>query len=159
MAVSSNFGFQNKTDSTHPVTPINLGVLDNYALVEDEPTSCVVSNTTCPIDQGELVSYKCQNVKNVSTSQDILYPGPVSAGVQYVVKVEEILSTASDTDPTFRVDVPIIAYLTIRHTKSGEVSDDVIGKVVNRLIGACQKSDGSWRFGDLMRSALKPTEN
>lgn len=156
MAITSSFGFTNKTNSTHTVTPVDIKVNTNYALVEDEPTSCVLSNKTCPIDQGELVSYKSQTVNKVSTAQDVLYPPQVQTGVQYVVKVEELLSTTSSTDPAFRVDLPIVAYLTIRHTKNGQITDDIIAEVVNRLIGACRKTDGSWRFSDLMRSALHP---
>lgn len=158
MAINSKFGFTNTSPSTQQVTPVALGITENYALVEDEPTSCVMSNVTAPIDQGELISFKCQPVKSVSTTQDILYPGKVPAGIQYVVKVEDILSTTSDTDPTFRVDTPVVAYLTVRHTKNSAVTGEMIAKVVERLIGACRKDDGSWRFDDLMRSSLRPTE-
>lgn len=158
MAINSKFGFTNTVVSEAKVSPIKLGMTTNYALTEDEPTSCVLSNVTAPIDQGELISYKCQSVKNVSTSQDILYPNKVQAGIQYVVKVEDILSTTSDTDPTFRVDTPIVAYLTIRHPKDGAITSDMIATVVARLLGACRKDDGTWRFDDLMRSSLRPTE-
>lgn len=156
MAITTNFGFTNTTASTKTVAPVDVKMKSNYALVEDEPSSCVMSNKTCPIDQGELVSYKCQTVKNVSTAQDVLYPAKVQTGIQYVIKVEDLLSVTSDTDPNFRTDLPIIAYLTIRHTKNGAITDDVVAQVVSRLLGACRKADGSWRFGDLMRSALKP---
>lgn len=159
MAIKSSFGFTNKTASQHTVTPIDMDVVTNYALIEDEPTSCVLSNKTCPIDQGELISFKCQSVKSVSTAQDNLYPATVQTGVQYVVKLEELLSLTSDTDPNFRTDLPIVAYLTIRHTKNGQITDDIIGQVVNRLIGACRRDDGTWRFDDLMRSSLKPESN
>lgn len=156
MSIVTNFGFTNNSESKSPVTPIDIGVTTNYALIEDEPTSCVLTNKTAPIDIGELLSYKCTNIKNVSTAQDVLHPAKVTAGVQYVVKLEEIASVTSDTDPSFRTDLPIVAYLTIRHPKAGEITEDMVAQTVRRLIGACRKSDGSWRFGDLMRSSLKP---
>lgn len=159
MALESAFGYTNTQASDKTIAPISLGMVSNYALVEDEPTSCVVSNTTAPLDQGELISYKCQSVKNVSTQQDILYPSSVTAGIQYVVKVEDILSTTSSTDPTFRMDTPIVAYLTFRHAKNAVITDDMITGILQRLLGACVKNDGSWRFGDLMRSSLRPTED
>lgn len=152
-----SFGFTNVTASTHVETPVAIAPVTNYALVQDEPTSVVLDNKTCPIDQGELLSFKCQNVKKVATSQDILFPAPVSTGLQYVIKLEEILSTTDTVDPSYRVDEPIVAYLTIRHPKSGNISSDTIGKVVDRLMGACRKADGSWRFNEMMRSSLKPT--
>lgn len=160
MALTTKFGYTNNDNvaTGKEVVPKKISMTSDYALTEDEPTSCVMSNTTCPIDQGELVSYKCQTVKSVSTAQDILYPGQVGVGVQYVIKVEDILTTTSSTDASFRVDDPIVAYLTIRHTKSGFITADHIAQVVCRLIGACRTPDGNWRFNDLMRSALKPTE-
>lgn len=157
MAITTTFGFSNKTAGTKPVTPTNLEVLTKYALTVDEPNQATLSNITCPSDQAELISYKCQALKSVSTSQENLYPPTVKTGVQYVIKLEELASTKSDTDPTFRVDNPVVAYLTIRHSKSSYITDAMIGEVVNRLLGACQKSDGTWRFGDLMRNSLKPT--
>lgn len=157
MAISTQFGYTNKTASTKPVTPVNIEVMTKYAPIIDEPTQSVLSNLTCPSDQAELVSYKCQTVKGVSTSQENLYPPTVKTGVQYVIKIEELASTRSDTDPTFRVDNPVVAYLTIRHSKSAYITDAMIGEVVTRLLGACQKTDGSWRFSDLMRNSLRPT--
>lgn len=156
MAITTTFGFTNTTASSKTVAPTDVKMKSNYALIEDEPNSCVMSNKTCPIDQGELVSYKCQTVKNVSTAQDVLYPAKVQTGIQYVIKVEDLLSVKSDSDPNFRTDLPIVAYLTIRHTKNGAITDDIISQVVTRLLGACRKADGTWRFGDLMRSSLKP---
>lgn len=155
----SKFGFTNVTPSVNKVTPVTLDVTSQYSLQKDEPSEVVLGNITCPIDQGELVSFKCSTVKSVSSTQDILYPSQVSTGIQYVIKLEEIVSTTSDTDPSFRVDQPLVAYLTIRHQKSGIITPEMIGTVVTRLLGACQKSDGTWRFGDLMRSALRPTVN
>lgn len=156
MAITTKFGFTNTTASSKTVVPVDVKMKSNYALTEDEPNSCVMSNKTCPIDQGELVSYKCQTVKNVSTAQDVLYPAKVQTGIQYVVKVEDLLSVTSDTDPNFRTDLPIVAYLTVRHTKNGAITDEVISQVIARLLGACRKADGTWRFSDLMRSSLKP---
>lgn len=156
MALTTKFGFTNTTASSKTVAPVDVKMKSNYALIEDEPSSCVMSNKTCPIDQGELISFKCQTVKNVSTAQDVLYPAKVQTGIQYVVKVEDLLSVTSDTDPNFRTDLPVVAYLTIRHTKNGAITDEIISQVVSRLLGACRKADGTWRFGDLMRSSLKP---
>lgn len=157
MAIESNFGFTNKTDAKSSITPTALGVVTNYALVEDEPTRCVITNKTAPVDQGERVSYSVTPLKSVSTDQDILYPARVQNAVQYQVRIEEILTDTSTTDPTFRVDQPIVAWLTIRHPMSSDITDEVLQTVLKRLLGACVKGDGSLRFSDLMRSALKPT--
>lgn len=157
MSITTTFGYTNKTASTKPVTPVNLEVMSKYALTKDEPEEVVLSNSTTPTDQAELISYKCKLIPNVSTTQDVMYPASVKKGIQYVVKVEELASTKSDIDPTFRVDSPMVAYLTIRHPRNSYITDAMIGEVVTRLLGACQKTDGSWRFSDMMRQSLKPT--
>lgn len=157
--MTSSFGFTNVTDSTHPITPKSLQLLEEYALKQDEPTVVELDNVTCPLDQGEIVSFKCSNVNKVSTSQEIRNPAKVVTGVQYLAKVEEILRTTSATDADFVVDEPIVAYLTIRHPKSGNITSAHIATVVDRLLGTLMKADGTWRFDELMRSALKPTED
>lgn len=159
MAIQSAFGFTNVSDQAFFLTPTKLESVSNYALVEDEPNRCVTQNTTAPLDQGERVSYSYQKLGKVSTDQDILYPATVQNGVQYSIRVEEILSTTDTDDPTFRVDEPIVAWLTIRHPSSSRITNSVIATVLQRLMGACYKDSGALRFGDLMRSALKPTED
>lgn len=159
MALTSSFGFTNNAASTKPMTPTNLKVVDVYALKADEPTQVTLDNKTCPLDKGEVLNYMCTDLKRVSTAVDIQHPAEVTTGVQYVIKLDEVLTTTSDSDSEYRVDEPVVAYLTIRHQKSGNITNDLIGQVVTRLIGACRREDGSWRFDDLMRSALKPTSN
>lgn len=159
MSLTSSFGFTNVVVSGHTVAPIDIGPVTNYALKQDEPTSVVMDNKTCPLDQGELLTYKCQDIPKVTTSQLIHNPAKVAAGVQYVIKLEEILRTTSSTDSSFIVDEPVVAYLVVRHQKSGNITSDIVSGIAERLLGACRKEDGTWRFDELMRSALKPVEN
>lgn len=158
MALITKFGFLNDTDASFTIKPKALGFKDNYAIIVDDPNSAEYTNVTSPMDQGELVSFKGENRPKVSTSQDILYPPAVTSGVQYVIKVEDILSTTSDTDANFRVDEPIVAYLTIRHPRSSNVQPSHIEEMVKRVLGACYKSDGTSRFSELMRLALRVNE-
>lgn len=155
MSKTSTFAFANTSNMSFNVTPTDVKPVSSYAKIEDEPTSTVLSNKTCPLDQGELLSYKAQAVKSVSTTQVIQNPAPVTNGVQYVVKLEEILRT-TDSAGNIICDEPVIAYLTIRHQASGNISNDIVASVVKRCIGACMREDGTWRFDDLMRSALSP---
>ena len=156
MHMTSSFAFTNKTASTKTITPVGVGPVANYAKVVDEPSTVVLSNRTCPLDQGELVTFRVNEVNKVSTSQTIQNPSKVKNGVQYVAKVEEILRT-KDSNGDIVCDEPIVAYLTIRHQKSGNISAAQITEVVTRLLGAVQKADGSYRWDDLMRSAIVPT--
>lgn len=157
--MNTNFGFTNVTAHTHTITPVELGITTNYGLTSDEPTEAVYTNLTCPVDQGELISYKRSKVNKVSTAQENLYPPKVQTGIQYVVKLETALSVTSSTDSSFREDLPIVAYLTIRHPQSANISDANIGVIAQRLLGATIRDDGTFRFNDLVRGALKPKAN
>lgn len=158
MALTSSFGYTNKVANTTKVTPVDVQPVTNYARTEETPNQCVLNNITCPLDQGELLTYKVLELDKVTCQQYIQNPAPVRNGVQYVVKMEEILRTV-DSAGDIVMDEPIIAYLTIKHQKSGNITSAKIEEVVSRLIGACMKTDGTWRFSDLMRSAINPTKN
>lgn len=155
MAKVTSFGFTNVTESTLAVKPINVKLVTNYARIEDEPTSCVLANKTAPLDQGELITLRANDIDRVSSTQIIQNPSPVRNGIQYVIKVEDILRTV-DANGVVLMDEPIIAYLTVRHQKSGNVTPTMVVDMVKRVMGACVRADGTWRFDDLMRSALAP---
>lgn len=157
MAKSSKFGFTNKSlDTDHLMTPVKLGVVTNYSVITDTASEAVLSNKTAPLDIEEIISYKSRDIARVDTNLNIQYPAPVTKGIQYTVMVEDTLSTTDSADASFRVDEPIVAYVTFRHGKSGNITPDVVKQVFERLISALKRADGSWRFDDLMRSAERP---
>lgn len=156
MAKTSSFGFTNTADGTTTVTRKNLGLLTNYAVTEDAADSAVLSNKTAPIDQGEIIGYKSRLIPNVRNDLNIQYPSPVTGGIQYVIEDQCLLSTVDSDDASFRVDEPIFAQLLIRHPRSGNITNAIVGTVVQRLISAAQRADGTWRFDDMMRSAERP---
>lgn len=158
MSMSSSFGYSNKTAMSNTVTPINIGPVTNYAKTEDTATSCSLSNKTCALDQMEKLSYQCTQIGNVSTKNTIQHPSPVREGVQYIVRLDEVLRTV-DSAGSIVCDEPVVAYLTIRHQASGNISNALVTEVVTRLLGACMRADGTYRFDDLMRSALVPVQN
>ena len=159
MSYTTTFSGTNVTASTKPVTPTSVGPVTNYAVLSDEPTQVVTDNKTCPLSKGEKITYMYSDLKKVSTTLDIQNPAPVQTGVQYVVKIEAIATTTSTTDATYRVDEPVVAYLTVRHQKSGNITNDMVAQLVNRMLGAARTEAGEWRFNDLMRGSLRPTAN
>lgn len=156
MAKSSTFGYTN-TGANENVTvkPISIGEVTNYALVEDEEGITLLSNLTSPVDQGERVSVKAQLIPKVTSSVNNLHPAPVSQGVQYSIKVEDLLSTTDDTDSDFRVDDPIVVTLTVKHTLSKYITPDIVNGVIARALGALYCADGTSRINALMRLATK----
>jgi hypothetical protein len=156
MALTSEFKFTNTTDGSHNVTQKAIGITTNYASIQEDSNTAVLNNKTAPIDAEEIVTYRSKNLPKVDTGLNIQYPSPVKTGIQYQIMVEDTLSTTDSADPSWRVDEPVIAQLTIRHPKSGNINNDIVGQVVTRLVSAAMKADGTWRFDDLMRGAEKP---
>lgn len=156
MAKVSAFGFTNTTASTHDITPTVLGLTTNYAVDEETANQAVLNNKTAPTDIEELITYRSRKINQVNTGLNIQYPSPVKSGIQYQVSVEDTLSTTDTVDASFRVDEPIVCTLTVRHPRSGNITNSQVTSVMMRLISALTRSDGTWRFDDLMRMAEKP---
>lgn len=154
MAITSQFGFTNTVDQSFTVTPKDLKPVTSYGKVTDLADKVVLSNKTAPLDQDEKLTYTCQQLDKVTSTQELQHPSIARNGVQYVVKLEEILRTADGAD--IIQDEPVVAYLTIRHQSSSYITASHVETVFKRLIGACFKEDGTTRFADLMRSALVP---
>lgn len=159
MAFTSSFSFTNITPSENKVAPINIDPVTDYAKTEDEATECSLKNKTCALGQGELLSFSCVDIKNVSTKQPILNPAKNTSGVQYICRLDEILRTTHDETGEIICDEPIVMYLTVRHNVSSFITPDHIKNIFQRLAGALKRDDGSYRFDDLMLSALAPTQN
>lgn len=155
MAKSSSFGFTNTTAGAHDVDQIALGLTTNYALTSDQANNVVLNNKTAPIDQEEIVTVRSGNI-DIKSKANIMYPAPVKTGMEYGVRLDEVLSTTDSADPSYRVDEPIICSITFRHPKSGNITNAIVAQVFQRAISTLMKADGTWRFADLMRSAERP---
>jgi hypothetical protein len=157
MAKTTTWGYENSSSAAHRTAPLyDLGILENYALVLDEPTECRLINTTAPVDKEEVVSFRAKSLPRVNTSLVIQNPGPVAGGIQYQVQSEAVLTT-EDPDTGFRVDEPVIVQISVRHPNSGNISPSAVDQQIRRTISYMMTDDGEWRIKELMRSALKPT--
>lgn len=156
MAKTSTFGFTNDSDSQNTVTAKALGLVTNYALMQDAADVVKMNNKTAPLDSEEIISFRTRDVAGVASEASILNPAKVGKGIEYSIRVDEVLSTTDNADASFRVDEPIVATLAVRHPKSGNITDAHVKTVIIRLLSTLIKSDGTWRIADLMRSAERP---
>lgn len=159
MGTTTSFSFTNVADSTAQVTLKQIKPVSVYAKTEDEATNCTLKNKTCKLDQGEVLSYQCTPIDKVNSKLTSLNPAKVTSGVQYIVRLDELLRTMAD-DGSIVCDEPITAMLQIRHPNSGNITPAHITTVVTRLLSACyNESDGDWRWKELMLSALVPVND
>lgn len=157
-SLTSKFTFTNTT-AGDTVATVAVGMLTNYAKTSDEPTEAVLTNKTATIDQPELVTYRSRKIDRVATYNTISYPCRVTEGVEYGVRLDEVLRN-KDANGTILYDDPIVASITFKHQRSAYVTPEVMTQVLTRLLGALyDETTNSFRFGDLMRQALVPTEN
>lgn len=155
MALSSSFGFTNETASWG-VTPSIMEVVTGFGTKVDDPEEYSCTNSECPVDQQELVTFQCKEVKNIASKLGNQYPPEVQGGVQYVIRLDELLKTTSSTDDSFRVDDPIVMYLTVRHPLTSRITTAHLKTLMQRLLGSMLDSNGEFRYEDLMKSALRP---
>lgn len=162
MAITKGFSYTNKEagDTSRQVTTVKIQPMLNYALIEDEPTRCVLQNTTGSIDQPERLIFQRSDVKNVPVSFTTANPDPNLANIQYGVKLEAVLRVKSTTDDSFIKDLPITTTITFKHPVSEYMSADDVALQVSRILTALQtnSSDLAPRINELMRGSLKPTK-
>jgi hypothetical protein len=153
---TSTWGYTNDLDSTHPITPKQIGLKSNYAVVADTANEVVLVNTTTPIDQTEVVTLRSSVIPKVNTSSYLPVPNPaaVKTGVTYQIQTEVLLRTTSDDGNI--TDHPIVFYTHIRHERSGDITAQLVQEAFVRHLSMFTHNDGTYRFNELMRSALQP---
>jgi hypothetical protein len=133
-----------------------LGEYSNYGRTTDEPTLCVLSNKTSPLDQPETLAYKCKqekisvnNLANVPKSRD---------GVYYGATMRSILRETRDDGSVF--DHPLEVSISFKHDTSHDWTDAQILEGLGRNLGSLyDETAAAWRFKSLQRSALAPTQD
>lgn len=155
---SSSFDFTNITQAGAKIMPAKLEIATNYVAIDSEDHVSKLTNKTAPMDQPELVTVRWSKIPKVNTDNVIAYPSKVSDGVSYSFRVDEVLRTeyldaegAPIADAPI-VDEPIVMQLSIRHSASGNITQEIIVNCLQRLLGACLSNDGmKWVFDSAMR--------
>lgn len=160
MSKTTNFDFANKAASTNTVTLTKIGLESNYGVTVHTSNKVVLTNTTCPRDNQEIVILTYNpDMPKVNMEKPTKYPMPVPSGSQFTVELQDYLRISSSDDLTFRQDAPIAAKLSVRASNASEVTDEVILQMIDRLRSIITRDDGTSRVGDLMRGVLEPRED
>lgn len=159
MALSANFSFTNKTAASKQLSYVNLDPVTDYGLTHDEPDRVSLTNKTATIDQPELITYQADRVGNVNSYVPNPNPPKTKEVLRYGVRVDELLRVTSSDNDNYVVDYPIVMNLTVKHAANNLITASMIEQVFQRLLGTLVRDDGSYRFDDLMRHSLRPTNN
>lgn len=162
MSITTTNTATNNTISDTKANIVNLGLAENYVLLEDEPGKCVMVNDTTDIDKPEAITFQTQSVKGVAGYGTPVCPSTTGRFMQASIKISDIFSsfnTDSSAEVTDgRVDDQLTMSLSFKYPLSGYVKSDVLEQMLSRLLGALYKADGTTRFNDLLRGAVKPRE-
>lgn len=157
MATTSSFAFTNTTTGA-TVDTTAIQPKTKYAPIPSSTPGqeYTVTNSTCPVDQGEQISYRSRAINNVTSAMPVVYPARVQSGVEFGVRVDEILRT-KDSDGTILCDEPIICTVTMKAPRSSNITEAILETVWERTLGALYDATNSrYRFADLMKTALEP---
>lgn len=155
MATTNSFGYKNVDKQAKGIIPAKLGITTNYGLQDQAPTEVIMSNKATTYDIPELISYRNQPVKKVISKIESDYIQKNKPGVQYGVRLDELLSHQEDDGD--RVDLPIILNFSVTHNINGYITDAMIDELVQRLLGSLYDDNGNSRIADLMRRCLRPS--
>lgn len=158
--MAATFPVNHEASSSVSLSPIVMNPATKYARVVDEPGCAIVSAKDAALDTSELITYRYSDVKKVSTTMENQNPPKIKSGVQYVIKVETLLRVDDTTSPSGKTDLPVVGYLTLRHPRHAAITNTELGKLTQMVLGASYDfTKGEFRFEDLARGAVTPTED
>lgn len=147
--------FSNSTESTHTVTPIELGLCTNYAVDNDTDNNCTLRNKRCTgFGSGETIQIFGSDVAKLDVKVPVQNPDLAAGYHRFATRVDTVLrSTDANGNVT---DIPIVAQLIVSHQKSDLIDANDLAVVATRAISAARRADGTWRFDDYGLGAYKP---
>lgn len=158
------FGPTNTTASASGVSTDKIGLLSNYGKKE-LATSCSYtskSSAHSPKDVSEWMELRSRSVEQPKLHIPVTYPWTTKGSTcqEFGSKVELIdrNNIGTENNPIY-VDEPYKATLTITAPNSANSTPEKVQFVLERLISALRKDDGTFRFDDLMAGIIKVEAN
>lgn len=146
---------------TFPRAVLNIGT-DYRVKSNNNGKEVVITNITSPIDRPENIRLAYTDIANVysGTGVEPSVTAPTKRGVSVLSQVTDVLSVTDDTDPDYRIDLPVSAHLVIKVPASEFVSAAVVQTLVGRLLSSLFDTGVTTtsRLEAILRGSLIPTE-
>lgn len=128
----------------------------------DNGKEIILTNITSPIDRPENIRIAYNQVSNIYNGTGI-EPSMLATskrGVNILTQLTDILSVVDDTDPDYRVDLPVSCHLVIKAPASEHINSDVILTSVGRLLSSlfATGSNETARLEAILRGSLVPSD-
>lgn len=157
MAITSGFAFTNATATTHKA--VSLLDLDenNYSLPKrvGENELRYENLTDGSTLTSEVIRVRTQTGGKVDTVLNVENPTKATSSRIFSVTLEDMLITTDTVDPTYEVDNPIVAKLSIAIPRDKNITASHVNTVINRLLSLFQDTSGSSKVASLMQGGLE----
>jgi hypothetical protein len=122
----------------------------------------VLTNITSPVDRPEKIRIAFTEIANVfsGTGVEPSILTPNKKGISILAQVTETIAVTDDSDPDYRVDLPVSYHVVIKVPASEHITGDVIQAGLGRLLSSLfdQGATNASRLEAILRGSLVPSE-
>lgn len=139
---------------------VNFGA--DFRVRKNTGNEVILTNLTSPIDRPETIRFAWTETNNGynNTDIDMSVRSASTKGVNLLVQLNETVSFGDDTDPDYRVDIPLKVNFTIGTVASEHMDVVQIERAISRLLSALFETGSSNhdRLKALLRGSLVPKD-
>lgn len=140
-----------------------LNIQKDFRVKSDQAgKEVVLTNITSPIDRPEKIRIGYTDVANVysGTGIDSSVLAPTKRGVSVLAQVTDILSVTDDTNPEYRIDLPVSYHLVIKVPASEFITAADVQTGIGRLLSSLFDTGVTTtsRLDAILRGSLVPSE-
>lgn len=149
------------TELNFPRGLVNFG--SDFRVKSNTPgKEMIITNITSPVDRPEKIRIGFNEVSNIYNGSGIEVPvtAPSKKGVQLLAQLTEVLSVTDDTDPEYRLDLPVSYHLVIKVPSSEYITGTVVATGLGRLVSSIFDTGVATtsRLDAILRGALTPSD-
>lgn len=146
---------------TFPRGPLNFGP-DFRVKANNAGKEIILTNITSPVDRPEKIRIGYSEVANVFSGSGVepSVSAPTKRGTQILAQITEVISVTDDTDPDYRIDLPVSYHLVIKVPTSEYISGSIVATGLGRLLSSLFDTGvmTTTRLEAILRGALVPSE-
>lgn len=140
-----------------------LNFTKDFRVKSSQPGSEVVlTNITSPVDRPEKFRIAYSDIANIygGTGIEPSVIAPTKRGVSMLVQLTETMTVTDDTDPDYRIDLPVSYHLVVKVPASEFISGTDIQQGIGRLLSGLFDTGSVTltRLESILRGSLVPTE-
>lgn len=118
----------------------------------------LMTSLATPLDAPSSFIINASNVGDVyqNTGLPATVRHPVKSGVKVHAQVNETWTVTDDSNPAYRVCLPVQASITFKVPKHPLITDALVSGLVERALSALYDADGTLRVDSLLRLGTTP---